>query len=737
MKKLITAFFCVLISVCILGGCNGENPPTADVKHPELKKQTSYTKLETEEYILCAESDDLKLFFQPSTTHFKVENINDASVWYSNPQNAESDTYAKKLVQMQMMSTLVVEYINIGTQKTTELNLYTAAVRSKKYNISLITNGVCFEYAVSEIGKSVFLAVTLEDGYINTDVWFEDFGEKKSDIYISAISIAPYFVSGALEDEGYLFLPDGSGALVSFNNNYATQDSYSRPIYGEEPTNVTADYYLQASEHAIRIPVYGVRRNGSAMMAVVTNGAQMGTLKANSCCQQSSYANAYVSYRFLNSIEFDVGNYSTVIYDESEIAFDKITTRYYFLSGDNANYSGMARKYRDYLQKEYNLQNNTVSNAFYADIYGGVIKRVSTLGVPHNKLVPLTTTAQLDEIVQWLNENGVNNISVRYRSWNTDELKGNRVNSASHSQKLSINKIAKIKNAQIYPAVLQLQSYSNGGFFDSLANSAYSISGLPFQMNGYSKANLQETDEKTYWTAATKLQNNVTKLLDGIKKWDISNLALGDIGSKLYCDFRDDGYRRSESLNLMLSLLEKSSENFDSLMLDAANNYAAVYADVIYNTPITHSNQDILEQSVPFYSMVFSGITDCVAPAYNSDAASDDLLLYAAGSGTYLCASWMYEDVSSVLTTSLNHLTNVNFTATRDEAIKLYNKLSSVYESAYGSVIYSHAYLTDTITVTTYENGTKVYVNFSDSEYAVSNNLMVGAKSFIVVKGDK
>lgn len=64
----------------------------------------------------------------------------------------------------------------------------------------------------------------------------------------------------------------------------------------------------------------------------------------------------------------------------------------------------------------------------------------------------------------------------------------------------------------------------------------------------------------------------------------------------------------------MAGLVQTASEHMDSLMLDAANAYAGVYADVIYSAPVCHSGQDILDESVPFYTLVFSGLAECVAP---------------------------------------------------------------------------------------------------------------------------
>ena len=734
MKRLIAVFLAMLIIVLTFASCGKDVAQTSqEIERPKLT-ETAYTDISNEEFVLCAENNGLKLYFMPSTTHFMVENTNDGSVWYSNPQNASEDEYAVKLTQMQMMSTLIVEYVNISTKKTTSLNLYTAAVRSKKYSISQMEGGVLFKYDVSEIGKRVNLAVRLQNGYLTTDVWYDALEKAKENVFVSAVKVTPYFVSGTLGDSGYLFIPDGSGALVEYNTKHIASNSYSRPIYGEEPTSITRDWYLEAKDEPIRLPVFGAVRNGSAIMAIAETGAEIGTINAYACGQESSKANVFASYSVMNSVEYDLGSYSTVIYDKNEKVFPTVTTRYYFLSGDNADYSGMARQYREYLKTKHSLEYNGVSDEFYTDVFAGVIKRVATVGIPHDKFVSLTTAEELQDMVNTLNDNGVKNITVRYRNWNLDELRGNRVDEANVDSSLKFNKLRDIKSAKIYPAVLNLESYTKGGFFDALANATYSITGLPFSIKGFLKSNLRENDETTYWVAAPNLKNNVRKLIAGLNKKEFSNIALGDISSDLYSDYRDNGYMRDYSKASALSLAEDAKQSFEGIMSDSANDYMAVLSNVIYNAPVSHSNQDILGKSVPFYTMALGALSNCVAPTLNGEKADDNLLLSAAASGAYIGYSFMHEKASELLTTDLKSLTNMNFESNCSEAIDSYSKMKEIYTAASGSKIYSHKYLTDTLTVTEYEKGVKVYVNFADSE-ATAENVTVSGGAFAVVGG--
>ena len=730
MKRIFTLILTVCLTVTSLTACSSkDNKPDNTVKADNMSQSIPYTDIKNNEYVLCAESGSIRLSFQPSTTQLKVENLADGSVWYSNPQNASEDINASQLVKMRMMSVLDIEYVNTSTKKRTAINTYTSNVKSGKYEIFTTENGVIFKYNVLEVGKTVFLSVYLQQENLLTKFWYEESKEKQENIEISSVSILPYFMRGSMYDEGYLFLPDGSGATVEFSNVVYSGNPYSRNIYGYEPTLITSDYYLDVNKNSVNLPVYGAKVNGSAMMAICEDGAEYGVLTAEACGQTSSYARAYVKYQLLSSIEYKIGNHTTELFDKANSSLKEITSRYIFLNGEDADYSGMARAYRNYLSKGTELKNT--SSSLYTDIYASVIKRVSTVGIPHNKTVSLTDEEQLKSIIEKLQNDGVEDITVRYRSWNQDEIKGSKINNASG---ISSKKLSNIKNAKIYPSLLRLHSYSNGSYLDRLLNASKSITQLPFSWKEYSLSNLNETNNSEYRVSIDWFNKNSDTLIKKLKAKDIKNIALGDVANSLYCDFKDDGFKRDKTKLAMSDFIKKTNESFESVMLDSANAYAAVFADVIYNAPIDHSNHDILSKSVPFYSMVMSGIADCVAPPYNS-GEDDEILLRTIASGAGFCVTWMWEETTELVGTDLSSISNVNFQETVDDTLKLYKRVNNVYSKVKGSRIYSHEYIYENVSVTEYENGLKIYVNFGDEPFMLEEGTQIPAKDFIAKEG--
>ena len=82
----------------------------------------------------------------------------------------------------------------------------------------------------------------------------------------------------------------------------------------------------------------------------------------------------------------------------------RYTVAYYPLRGGEADYAGMARLYRGYLDNLYDVEAKT-SDAFYLlNILGGAETRQFFLGIPYESLTAATSFAQAGEILNDLHD---------------------------------------------------------------------------------------------------------------------------------------------------------------------------------------------------------------------------------------------------------------------------------------------------------------------------------------------
>lgn len=736
MKKRIMAILAVLF-LLPAAGCGKGKADTEKKEADEALVGTAYTETDNTDYVFCAESGSLKLYFCPNTTHFKVENTADGSVWCSSPEDFTNET-ASKLIQMRMSASLVINYTDVEADKSGNINSYTGSVKSGDYKIETVTGGVRFIYHFSEIDAYITLEARLEGGALVTELDTDKITVGRENVKVTDISILPYFLCGTAEDDGYLFLADGSGALVRFNDSVKSTALYSRRIYGSEPTDITSDAYLRIDDEAVRLPVWGVVRNGAAVMAIAEGGAADGYLNAAACGQISTRANAYASYKLVNSVTHELGQYETEVYDKLTSTIGKITTSYYFLSGDKADYSGMAESYRSYLISKCGMTEGKYNSGVYLDAYGGVKKTVSVMGVPHEKAIALTTAEQLEEITEALKNAGLEDLTVRYRNWSSKELFGKKVSSASAAKSVisqkELSRLSADDGVRLYPALLDVHTYSDGNYFGHILKAAYSVTGLPFSWYGYSISTLNDTDTVYYRNALSRMGTLTDKLFKSVSGNSLEKLALGDASSALYCDFKGDGYRRTDCAEVMTDILKKASDSVDSLMLESANAYALPYADVVYSVPVCHSGHEILDESVPFYAMAISGLTEYAAPAVNSSNVGDDIELYTAVSGAGVSYALIYENAEKLKDTDLNGMFGASWQQNSEQITELLTRFNALSEKTAESRIVKHKWLENKLSVTLYSNGSAVYANFGSEAVTLEDGQTLAGGEFTVVR---
>ena len=80
--------------------------------------------------------------------------------------------------------------------------------------------------------------------------------QQDGDYLVAGLAVLPYFGSGTAKDDGYLLIPDGSGALVEFGTDKSAFKTYSQPVYGSDPS---VNLLLKSVDAAAIVVDAGVR----------------------------------------------------------------------------------------------------------------------------------------------------------------------------------------------------------------------------------------------------------------------------------------------------------------------------------------------------------------------------------------------------------------------------------------------------------------------------------------------
>lgn len=689
---------------------------------------------------LCAETDTLELFLEEEYGAFAVRSKADGYTWYSHPPAWEDDEYAFGLQRMEMPAFLIVEYTLKSTGISDRVNSYTGSVLEETYAVTQVDKGFRIEFTFPDLSLTVPMEVTLSAEGLDVRVLTGEMKAEDEDVFVESITVLPYFGAGKAEEDGYLFVPDGSGALIYFDNGKYSAQEYASPVYGEEPTDATEQRYADLSAYKVSMPVFGIRNGDHACLAILQDGAELATVMAHTGRQVTGYANVYARYQIYGKMLYSLADNEAMIYEKNNPNLTDLRLSYRFLSGGEANYSGMARAYRKYLQDEGRLPQTALSQeACFVTLHGAVTKKVSYLGIVVDSIVPLTTVSEVEESIRRLKELGVDNVTVNYVDWNKQALRGNQVTKAAMPRKLGTLKELNALQGEgqtVYATLSSVLQHKKQDFFGRFTNLVSVISGSELKLSRYAVGLGRALEGKPYYLlTADRLDDRAEALAKAVKKNNLTHIGLTDMGSLLYNDYRSPVIKRNDTAVRLTEALSVMDEASTGLLLDHPNQYALAYATDVVNIPVGSSRQSLLDEDVPFYQLVLNGAVRYGTDMLNFTDAKEGLLK-ALETGSMLHYEGFFRDTSVIKGTDLAHLCNGSLSLFADTLAEQYAALTAAREAVTGSRLYAHEKVAENVYAAVYENGVRILVNYGDAAYVSAAGSTVPAGGYAVERGE-
>ncbi|RXZ79861.1 hypothetical protein EBB07_20945 [Paenibacillaceae bacterium] len=550
--------------------------------------------------------------------------------------------------------------------------------------------------------------------------------------YLQALTVLPYFGAAGTKQQGYMFVPDGSGSIIRLNNGKLDAFPYNEAMYSTDAARLGKFKVMSGSP--ARLPVFGMKKDEAAFVAIIEDGDAIGRVEADVSGRANSYNYVYSSYEINGSEPLALtGSWTTqtVPKFQAKPYLGDITVRYGFLQGEDASYSGMASYYRSYLIDKHGLTTleQREQIPFYVELIGGIPKKKFFLGIPYNSYQALTTFSEAQEILEQLQAGGMNNIKVRYTGWFNGGVKHEIPSSVSVDNKLGGKSgLAKLlaytsdKGIDLYPDVSFLRVLQEGGRFSPKKDASRTMNGSLVAIHPYNLAgHFKELWEKpSYALSPAKLPGVIDKFVDKYGKLGMNGLSLRDLGEELNSDYNTKHVITREDAKRTVEEQLAKLDQYSHVMVSGGNAYTLPYVDSVVNVPLGNSGYNLTDQSVPFYEMVLHGYIDYAGPALNlSDEQSVRYnTLKSLETGANLYFTWFYAKSSLVKGTEFDYLYSAQYRDWIDEAKKAYDEVSAVLSSVRTQVIKDHQMLEKGVYQTAYEDGTTVVVNYND--YAVN-----------------
>ena len=578
--------------------------------------------------------------------------------------------------------------------------------------------------------------------------------EEHGNVYISQIDVLQFFGAASNKAQGYILVPDGSGALINLNSgNQAT--AYNQAIYDIDP--VAQNYVVIEETACARLPIFGIKADDNAIFARITAGDAIASVNADVAGKLNNYNYAYASFNvrekeLLNMFGVQGSKSDIPVVEKSLYKID-LSVSYSFLTKDDASYSGMARTYRKQLIDEGILKetNQSESVPLYLDIIGGVEQKKHIMGIPYEGVCAMTTYDEASEIVDNLYDSDITNLRLNYQGWFNggiyhdvaDKIK--LIGSVGSKSDLeSLNKKLEDKGGKLFMDVaFQKVSHESKRFTSVLEASKY-YSGYVVELGATDPSTVRQTsnlewyDEMIYYMISPKFLNRyVDKFASKITKYDVSGINLTDLGSVLTSDKkRSELINRQQAENIVIGQYEKLAETKKNLMETGGNEYSLKYVSDIIDAPTSYSAYYIIDEQVPFYEMVIHGSISYSGEAFNlmDDDLDDDFVLNCIEYGIAPRFTLSYKDPSKMKYTSSADKYSVLYTTWLDKAKEMYGNINEALKDVDGSAMINHEKLDNGLIKVDYENGKTIYINKTSQDITVDGNT-VKAKNYLKTGG--
>lgn len=675
---------------------------------------------------LVTTSSDLKLYLNRDLLNIAIYDERNNYIWFGYYPEYESKSYTSSLKQW-IESGVTVDYFDAVSLNEARMSI-TDPDAGTEIDYQLINQGFKASINMVKLGISFDLYVGLENDEVVVNLPYDSIVEipyktaamKFAKEYkVQSIIVFPYLGSQNYAINGYAMIPDGSGALIEYSDT-PYDSAYLKRIYGRDfgiQSNVTSTSHLK-EESPLSLPLYGINHGyqQAAFLAELTSGFGAAELHSYPYMYNSIDINTtFFTYktRDRSLIQLSGGAISSIpLINKDPYPFDYEVT-YSFLANEAANYSGMAKRYREHIELEVD-ENQKMD--MHLEVVG-IDQKPSLFGQTN---VKLTTYKEAKDIVLDLYED-VKNIEVTYRSFNRGGTYGktpyqfkfsNALGGATQFKKLvgAINEMeGVVLSLENSPLVL-----ADTRVFDSeLRKTTLDL----FEVNIDSSR-----DQTGTMLSVSGLSERILKYNNRYRSYDLTHLSIKAIGDLSFSYQRNQAtIYREQMIHEMIDEMEELDAFYIGVYQPA--NYFYPYISSYYETPYQANSYAYISRSIPFISIVLSGSVKLYSPLLNYVNNLEEMTLKMIEYN--LRPSFIVTAKPGYLLryTHVEYLYTTQYDVWEDVIKSTYHDVYKVLKDVEGERVITHRYIDIGLAEITYESHV-IYVNYSDVTYTVGSQVV-------------
>jgi hypothetical protein len=554
--------------------------------------------------------------------------------------------------------------------------------------------------------------------------------KEPEDLKISNITLYPLFgtavsIKNNQPTQGYLVVPDGSGAVIEFNNGKFYHNPYRKRVYGPDMTLMP--YKMRESQESITVPLFGMIKETSGFAAIITEGEAMAVIHADVSNRIDSYNKIFASFNLRETEAITLGSgfnsYGINLWTKEKVKTD-FKVEYVFLNGDDNNYAGVANAFRTHLLETYLISERDQTNqtVLTAEFIGAFDQKEFILGVPYYTNKSLTTFKEATIIIDELQNRGITDMNISYlglfnggltsdlqNKLKVENVLGGKRGFNQFRDELSLNGLT------LYAQVNISTTTSYSRMFDQFRYTATRLDGslardftyhypsrLPYSETPFEERADDYIINPRYYEAIYR------GLSQSIHHDALSFMYLGSSLAGHY--EKNQALYRQDAKNLQKSILENSNHQ---LMLSNPLSFAWAYSDYITDLPNGTTLYSIVDYPIPLLQLILSGFVDYSTRSMNmaSERSITYNFLKAIETGSNLKYTLSYQDSKALIETNYNYYMSTHYVNWLDMIESQIHELNllGIHE---GRLI-GHRRLQNNVYEVTYAHGLKIVINYN------------------------
>lgn len=703
---------------------------------------------------LIAENDKLRLYYDEDIISFKIENKDTNYVFATHIDRVSAGTYDSLL-----SGGLGIEYIqvtkgmniveNVGitdialTQEITQIEngikvsldlggfcpTRTCKRNYEFYLEGLITLEQLMGFGYIELNMGFDFIVTLEEDGIRAEIPYESIREEKTDeILLSSLIVFPALGATKLDEiPGYMMIPDGAGALVRYEDNEGRYKSpYRAQFYGINYG--LRDNFITVANYTLSMPIFGMVHgvNQNGLLGIVESGDYSSRLfmfqnGANNLDYNLVFPKFDIRKTFRQSFTTDNSSGTQRVVDTSSA---DIAMLYKVLDNDEANYVGMANKYKEYLKDKGILDSEL--NSQDIPLHLDYLMADSKNALLGKQTIEMSNTDDVLLMHEYFLLQGLSNFNIGLMGWNDGGYSGNLPSSVDFDGKLGSTRSFKnlIEELQKTSEVSLINSYVYAG------EEADSISERGDIAKGIDRLRLQYQCTVCVYEDQSLLYPESTLRL-GSKHFedymDLNvNVTFEMLGNTLFSYYDSGYYSREDSYNIYQEMMSLYDGKAGYLRPNA---YAFEYMSSYYQAPMFNSQLKYFDDLVPVLQIVLMGEVPLFSDYLNFNSYGQEFLLQLIDFNVYPSFVLTMNPSSLLKDTDIEYIYTSEFDLWKDTVVEQYDFINDALKHVIGETLVSREVPVQGIVKNTYSNGVIIYINYTSTD-KVYEGITIGAINY-------